>query len=39
VLVAGDSVATGRRLDGYADAFSDWRDRMYWDRMDVRRIS
>ncbi len=39
VLVAGDSVATGRRLDGYADAFSDWRDRMYWDRLNVRRIS
>jgi spermidine synthase len=39
VLVAGESVATGRRLKGYGDAFSDWRDRMYWDRLNVRRIS
>lgn len=38
VLVAGDSVATKRRLAGYADAFLEWRDRMYWERLDLRRI-
>ena len=38
VLVAGEAVATGRRLAGYAGAFGDWRDRMYWDRLEVRRI-
>jgi spermidine synthase len=38
VLVAGDSVATKRRLAGYADAFPEWRDRMYWERLDLRRI-
>jgi spermidine synthase len=39
VLVAGDWVATGRRLAGYGGAFGEWRDRMYWDRLEVRRIS
>lgn len=39
VLVAGDFVATKRRLDGYSDAFPEWRDRIYWDRLEVRRIS
>jgi spermidine synthase len=39
VLVAGDFVAARRRLSVYLDAFSDARDRMYWDRLDVRRIS
>jgi spermidine synthase len=39
VLVAGDSVATGRQLDPYNEMFQDWRDRMYWDRVEVRRIS
>ena len=39
VLVAGDVVATGRQLAPYIDSFADWRDRMYWDRVDVRRIS
>jgi spermidine synthase len=39
VLVAGDAVATERRLDDYEEAFQDWRDRMYWDRIKVRRIS
>lgn len=39
VLVAGAIVASRRRLDVHADAFSDWRDRMYWDRLEVRRIS
>ncbi len=39
VLVAGAAVATRRQLDPYQDSFRDWRDRMYWDRVDVRRIS
>ena len=38
VLVAGEAVATGRRLVGYGAAFTAWRDRMYWDRLAVRRI-
>jgi spermidine synthase len=39
VLVAGDAVATKRRLTEYADAFADWRDRMYWERLKVARIA
>lgn len=39
VLVAGDVVATGRQLEPYGESFPDWRDRMYWDRVTVRRIS
>ncbi len=38
VLVAGDAVATGRQLEKYNELFPDWRDRMYWDRVTVRRI-
>jgi len=38
VLVAGDAVATARQLAPYGDFFKDWRDRMYWDRVEVRRI-
>lgn len=38
VLVAGDSVATARRLAEYSGHFPDWRDRMYWDRIAVGRI-
>lgn len=39
VLVAGDVVATGRRLDSYCECFPNWRDRVYWDRIGVKRIS
>ena len=39
VLVAGEAVATGRRLEDYGGRFMDWRDRMFWDRVKVRRIS
>lgn len=39
VLVAGDAVATERKLEKYEDLFQDWRDRMFWDRIKVRRIS
>lgn len=38
VLVAGDTVATKQRLEGYSDSFSEWRDRIYWDRLKVGRI-
>ncbi len=38
VLVAGETVATGPQLATYGDSFKDWRDRMYWDRVEVRRI-
>ncbi len=38
VLVAGEAVATVRQLEKYNEAFPDWRDRMYWDRVTVRRI-
>ncbi len=39
VLVAGEAVATRRQLDAYQENFRDWRDRMFWDRVEVRRIS
>ena len=39
VLVAGECVATKRQLDPYNGKFHDWRDRMYWGRVEVRRIS
>ncbi len=39
VLVAGDMVATCRQLEPYRDSFPNWRDGMYWDRVEVRRIS
>ncbi|RYD21861.1 MAG: methyltransferase domain-containing protein [Verrucomicrobiaceae bacterium] len=39
VLVAGDEVASGSRLEDYNDSFNEWRDRVYWDRIEVRRIS
>ena len=38
VLVAGESVATRRQLDGYDESFQDWRDRMYWGRVEVKKI-
>lgn len=38
VLVAGEAVMTRRQLDPYDEVFKDWRDRMYWDRVAVRRI-
>jgi len=39
VLVAGEEFSTGRQLIPYGTSFADWRDRMFWDRIDVRRIS
>jgi hypothetical protein len=38
VLVAGDAVATGKRLRPFRDVFKDWRDVEYWDRLEVRRV-
>jgi hypothetical protein len=38
VLVAGEDVATRRQLNLYEDLFEDWQDRMYWDRVEARRI-
>jgi spermidine synthase len=38
VLVAGHHVATPVRLRGYTPAFDDWRDLMYWDRLELRKI-
>jgi spermidine synthase len=39
VLVAGDAVATRQRLDPYNEVFQNWRDRMCWDRIEIRRIA
>lgn len=39
VLVAGNFVATKPRLDDYAYAFPEWRDRVYWDRLQVTRVN
>ncbi len=38
VLVAGGKVATRRRLDVYSDTFTDWRDLMFWRRIEVRKL-
>ena len=38
VLVAGREVATPVRLREYTGAFDDWRDLMYWDRLELRKI-
>lgn len=38
VLVAGEDVSTGRALAAFTDHFKDWRDRMFWKRIRVRRI-
>lgn len=35
VLVAGDYVATGRQLKPYHGQFQDWRDRTFWNRIEV----
>ena len=38
VLVAGEAVATRPQLDTYQEIFPNWRDRMFWGRIKVRRI-
>lgn len=39
VLVAGENVATRKQLDPYGECFGEWRDRVFWDRVTLRRIS
>ncbi|MES2476543.1 MAG: methyltransferase domain-containing protein [Verrucomicrobiota bacterium] len=39
VLAAGEMVASGNLLGSRTLDFADWRDRMYWGRVKVRRIS
>jgi spermidine synthase len=38
ILVAGDDIATGSRLVECTGAFADWRDRMFWKRIKVRKL-
>lgn len=38
ILVAGDEIAPGSRLAEYTGAFADWRDRMFWRRIKVRKL-
>ena len=38
LLVAGERLATRRALDPYDDAFNDWRDRMFWNRIKLLRL-
>ncbi len=39
VLVSGEAVAPRSQLDSYTERFPEWRDRMYWDRMEMRRLT
>jgi spermidine synthase len=39
VLVAGEAVAGRRRLREYVEMFRDRRDRAYWDRLELRRLT
>jgi spermidine synthase len=39
VLVAGEEVAGRRRLREYGEMFRDRRDRAYWDRLELRRLT
>ena len=39
VLVAGEVVAGRRRLGGYRKLFRDRRDRAFWDRLELRRLT
>ncbi len=38
ILVMGENVATGSALQPYLAAFTDWRDRMFWRRIKVRKL-
>lgn len=38
VLVAGGKVAPLARLDSYSTGFSNWRDKMYWNRIQLRYV-
>ncbi|QTN32659.1 methyltransferase domain-containing protein [Akkermansiaceae bacterium] len=38
ILVAGENVAAGSALRRHAGAFTDWRDRMFWNRITGRKL-
>ena len=38
VLVAGENVAPPSHLSSYNGAFTDWRDRMFWNRIKARKL-
>lgn len=38
VLVAGELVATRGQLEPYGMEFGEWRDRVFWDRIQVKKI-
>ena len=38
VLVVGESVASASHLNSYLGSFNDWRDRMFWKRIKVRKL-
>jgi spermidine synthase len=38
VLVAGENVATASQLAVYQNAFTDWRDRKFWNQIKVRKL-
>lgn len=38
VLIAGEGVAPLSRLDDYSTGFQNWRDKMYWNRIQLRRV-
>ena len=38
VLVAGEKVATAAALTSHTASFQDWRDRMFWKRIEVRKL-
>lgn len=39
VLMAGAEVATRARLDDFSEEFHEWRDRTYWDLIEVRKLT
>jgi spermidine synthase len=39
VLIAGNEVATHSRLDGYTSQFHHWQDRIYWEMIEVRKLT
>lgn len=38
ILIAGEHVAAGAVLQKHLGAFTDWRDRMFWNRIKVRKL-
>jgi spermidine synthase len=38
ILVAGANVGTGAALPAYSGRFTDWRDRMFWNRIKIRKL-